>query len=210
MKKIVLSLITISILGLSYSCKDEKKDAATTENSNDSIATTPDSEENTETATVSENLIADAPALKKAEDELKNLPKFKGKDIKIFQNVHFYEDGRIILALQDPEKPDNIDEYTFDDGKWFEPQAVQISGDGKTEDNVFPLSDIKFETVANIYKQIEEKAKSIEGGKAQGHIYYNLNVMNQTGQWYTNIDGTREKYSGYFNADGSLKEFSKN
>ncbi len=156
------------------------------------------------------NFLTNRDALKKAEAALKDMPKFKGKDVKVFQNIHFYEDGRVQLALQDPDKPENIDDYLFQGGKWQEPQAVQISGDGDMSANVFPLSTLKFETVADIYKQLEEQSKEVEGAKIDGHIYYNLNVMLQKGQWMTGVQGTRGQYSGYFNADGSLKEFKKN
>ncbi|ERJ60459.1 hypothetical protein [Sphingobacterium paucimobilis] len=156
------------------------------------------------------NFLTNRDALKKAEAELKDMPKFKGKDVKVFQNIHFYEDGRVQLALQDPDKPENIDDYLFQGGKWQEPQAVQISGDGDMSANVFSLSTLKFETVADIYKQVEEQSKEVEGAKIDGHIYYNLNVMHQSGQWITGVQGSRGQYSGYFNADGSLKEFKKN
>lgn len=166
-------------------------------------------EEEVAAASTVTNLLQDKSTLQKAEQLLKDLPKFKGKDIKVFQNIHFYEDGRVMVDLQDPDKPENIDNYIFKDGKWGEPQPVQISGDGDISSNVFSLNQIKFETVADIHKQLEEKAKAIEGAKITSHIYYVLNVSNQTGRWYTGVDGTRESYSGYFNADGSLQEFKK-
>lgn len=82
----------------------------------------------------------DAAALQKIEDQLKALPQFEGKPLKLFQNVTFY-DNRIILDVQDPNKPENIDhyEYKIDEGKWSEPSPVQISGNGDMEANLTAL-----------------------------------------------------------------------
>ena len=42
----------------------------------------------------------------------------------------------------------------------------------------------KFETVESIYNELEMKAKNIEGGKIDGHIYSALNIMNGAGKWF--------------------------
>lgn len=159
-----------------------------------------------------ENLLTDVALLEKAEAELRAMPKFSGKDIKVFQNVNFYKDGRITIALQDPAKPENIDEYHFADGKWGEPQAVQISGSGKMDDNVWALSKIKFSTVATVYNNWNEKAKSLEGGanKELTSIDLLFWVPKQEVRWSTsNVETAREKYSIEYNLDGSVKEFKK-
>jgi len=79
-----------------------------------------------------DNFLSNAQALQAAEDSLKALPQFSGKELNVFQNVQFYGSSRprIEIDIQDPEKPDNIDHYTYEDGKWSEPQPVQISGGG--------------------------------------------------------------------------------
>lgn len=210
MKKNLFAILAISALVFT-SCKDDKKDPQTdTENvevKNDSQST-----ENNESgeATSTSNLLADVNLLNKAEKELKELPKFKGKNIKIFQQVYFYGDGRIKLAIQDPEKPENVDDYLFQNGKWQEPQPVQISGGGSMDDNVFPLSDIKFETVANINKQVAEKTKDVEGAQPLSALYYAMNPATGELRWMANVQGTRGNYTGMFNTDGSLKSFDKN
>ncbi|MFD2555914.1 hypothetical protein [Sphingobacterium tabacisoli] len=206
MKKQLLTIAVLSAMLFAACGENNKKtenNTQTTEETGKSGAASGDAEQ-------AGNFLTNRDALKKAEAELKDMPKFKGKDVKVFQNIHFYEDGRIQLAVQDPEKPENIDDYLFQGGKWQEPQAVQISGDGDMSANVFALSTLKFETVADIYKQLEAQSKEVEGAKIDGHIYYNLNVMHQKGQWMTGVQGTRGQYSGYFNADGSLIEFKKN
>ncbi|RYD97491.1 MAG: hypothetical protein EOP54_10735 [Sphingobacteriales bacterium] len=173
-------------------------------------ATTSDSKK--EEPVKTENLLTDVALLEKAEAELRAMPKFSGKDMQVFQNVNFYKDGRITIALQDPGKPENIDEYHFSDGKWGAPQAVQISGSGKMDDNVWPLSKIKFSTVATVYKNWNEKAQSLEGGanKELTSIDLLFWVPSQEVRWSTsNVETDREKYSIEYNLDGSVKEFKK-
>ena len=208
MKKNLFAILAISALVFT-SCKDDKK-ATETNTENVEAKSDNETESNSGEATSTSNLLADVTLLNKAEKELKELPKFKGKEIKVFQQVYFYGDGRIKLAIQDPTKPENIDDYLFQNGKWQEPQPVQISGGGSMDDNVFPLSDIKFETVANINKQVEAKSKDIEGAQPLGALYYAMNPATGELRWMASVQGTRGNYTGMFNADGSLKSFDQN
>lgn len=202
MKKLLLA---IGLYAFLVSCGDD------TVKSTDTGTVVTSSPDNNDTKT-SGNLLADAGTLQKAEDALKALPKFQGKTVHVFQDVHFYEDGRIMIELQDPDKPENIDHYEFKNGKWSEPQPVQISGDGDMKANTTPLSDIKFATVATIYKNWNEKAAGVEGAQSNPltHVYFSLFVPNQSRKWHTSgVDGTREKYAIEYNMDGSIKEFKK-
>ncbi len=208
MKKNLFAILAISALVFT-SCKDDKK-STETNNENVEAKSENESENNSGEAISTSNLLADVTLLNKAEKELKELPKFKGKEIKVFQQVYFYGDGRIKLAIQDPTKPENIDDYLFQNGKWQEPQPVQISGGGSMDDNVFPLNDIKFETVANINKQVEAKSKDIEGAQPLGALYYAMNPATGELRWMANVQGTRGNYTGMFNSDGSLKSFDQN
>ena len=208
MKKNLFAILAISALVFT-SCKDDKK-ATETNTENVEAKSENESENNSGEAISTSNLLADVTLLNKAEKELKELPKFKGKEIKVFQQVYFYGDGRIKLAIQDPTKPENIDDYLFQNGKWQEPQPVQISGGGSMDDNVFPLSDIKFETVANINKQVEAKSKDIEGAQPLGALYYAMNPATGELRWMASVQGTRGNYTGMFNSDGSLKSFDQN
>jgi hypothetical protein len=159
------------------------------------------------------NFLADAAALQAAEDALKALPQFGGKPVNIFQNIHFYggERPRIVAEIQDPNNPDNIDHYEFEDGKWSEPQPVRISGGGNMKDNVFPLAEIKFADIAKITQVFNEKAKEVNAEGAElDHVYYSLFVPTGKTKWYTsNLSTDRAEYEFEFNKDGSLKSFKK-
>lgn len=198
MKFILATALGLATLGL-QSCKKGEKLASTIENTANSV--------------ISSDLLSNVEKLQQAEDALKELPKFKGKDVRVFQNVQFYGGtmSRIEIELIDPDKPENVDHYTYQNGSWSEPQPVQISGGGDMKDNSTPLNDIKFATVATVHKNWLEKATTVEGAKQElDYIYFSLWVPNQTREWRaSSIDGAREKYDISFNSDGSVKEFKK-
>lgn len=205
MKKTLFTLASICAIAFTSCNKDNK---ATTENADGTVTETTSNDN--EDSDNEGSLYTDVKTLKEAEESLKNLPKFKGKDIKIFQKIYFYEDGRIVTDIQDPSNAENIDSYTFKDGKWQEPQAVQISGGGDLSSNLFSLSEIKFETLAAIHSELKKQSKDVEGAEIGGGIFYNLNVIRNEKYWIAGVSGTRGNYTGHFNADGTLKEFKKN
>ncbi len=148
-------------------------------------------------------------SIEKAFDALKAMDKFKGKKIMVFQDIHFYGDGRIMLSLADPAKPENIDQYTNKNGSWSEPVPVKLSGDGKISDNLINLDEIAYKAVPEMMKIADEKAKSIEGGKAGTHIYFAFTPTFNTKLFRTDVEGTRESYGLTFDKDGKLKEYAK-
>lgn len=159
------------------------------------------------------NFLSDTQALQAAEDTLKSLPQFGGKPLNIFQSIEFHGGGqpKIEVDIQDPEKPDNIDHYIYQNGQWGEPQPVQITGGGNMKDNVFPLDKIRFATVAIVAQNWHDKAKEVEAKKTEpDFILFKLLVDNQELQWITpDIDSPRAQYRALFSLDGSLKELKK-
>lgn len=160
------------------------------------------------------NPLADAAALQKAEDALKALPQFAGKELNVFQDVHFYKD-RIEMDVQDPNKPENIDSYvyTFDDGKWSEPSPVRLSGDGDMKPNLTPLKDIHFADVANklipLYKQTVEKEQITPQEDIPTFVSFILVVPTQDRFWQTSIDTDRAEMTLRMNPDGSFQALNK-
>lgn len=206
--KFIIGALAIALLGLqSCSKKEEKPAEATTQVSETT------QNETTQAKNVSD-LLSNVEELQKAEEALKNLPQFKGKELRVFQHVHFYggEFPKITIEILNPDNQKDVDHYEYKNGQWSEPQPVQISGDGDMTANTTPLNDVKFATVATVFNNWNEKAKTVEGSdqKPLDHIYFNLWVPNQTREWRaSSIDGTREKYDIQFNLDGSVKEFKK-
>lgn len=197
-------MVTIIVVILLSACGGNQNGKNTTENQEEG--------NNTENQGVTANFLSDENALKQAKESLENLPAYKGKEINVFQNMRLSDDGRITIEVQDPEKPENIDHYEYENGKWSEPEPVQISGGGDMSANITPIKDIDFTKLPSIVKIYEEKAKEVEAKKTRpDYVYFSLFVPNQMRRWGTpNIQTDRAKYQIDFNLDGSLKEFKKN
>lgn len=140
------------------------------------------------------------------------MDKYKGKDVRVFQNVTFYggEFPSIEIELVNPENGKDVDHYEYKNGSWSIPKPVQISGNGDMKDNTTPLNDIKFANVAVMYKNWQEKAKSVEGAlrTEPKYISFNLSVVSQLRYWTADdIETARQKYTIKFNTDGSVSEF---
>ena len=89
---------------------------------------TPIVEEQEAEPEVLSNFLSDSARLASAQKALLELPEFQGKNPKFLSDIHFYDDGRVNIDIQDPQKPENIDTYGYDDGEWKEPVPVRTSG----------------------------------------------------------------------------------
>lgn len=156
--------------------------------------------------TTGENFLGNAAALAAAENALRNLPAFAGKQIAVYEAVHFYDDGRINLELQHPTRPDYIDTYRFNKGSWQEPAPVQLSVHDDIKAGLVNLDKVHFTNVANVYNNYRLKAHSIEGVAPLTHIYAIIRGDSIT--WYPrSISGSRERYFISFTADGSIDRY---
>lgn len=153
--------------------------------------------------------LRDTIALRKAKTSLYNLPQFAGKKIRLYRDIHFYQNGRINLKLQNPENPEYVDEYSYQDTVWSEPKPVQISSRMRPKDKLMDLDKIRFETVATIVHHYNEKAQGIEGAESLTHVY---GIIWDRGQlmWYPrSINGSRKRYGIEFTLDGQVKRFQQ-
>ena len=162
----------------------------------------------THTDGTNRQFLTDTAALKKAEAALRALPQYAGKEIYVYQTAHFYDDGHISLMLRHPENPKYVDNYQYRNGKWSEPRPEQLSVRDNIEDRLVPLDQVRFVHIAGITKLYNEKASEIEGAKPSTHTYMTV-WRNQPGWYPNNINGSRERYSIQFNADGTLKSFTQ-
>lgn len=197
--KFIIGALAIALLGLQSCGKKADKLADAVEKVSEAAQ-----------SETTSDLLSNTEELQKAEDALRELPKFKGKEILVFQDINF-SDNSIEITLVDPDNPKNVDQYTYQNGKWGEPQPGQLSGDGDVKENSTPLKDIKFATVAIVHKNWVEKANAVEGAeKKPSYITYQYDVEEQTRIWNADmIEGDRVRYFIKFNLDGSVKEFEK-
>ncbi|KMQ61517.1 hypothetical protein ACM46_16020 [Chryseobacterium angstadtii] len=146
--------------------------------------------------------------LKSAEEALRKLPQYTGKEIKIYSTIHFYNDGRIRTMLQHPVNPEYIDNYEYRNGKWSEPEPEQISVKDHIQDRLIPLERISFTNVAKAASVYQEKIILIEGAKPITSLY--ISVWNNSVRWFpTSVNGSRERYSIELNQNGSLKKWER-
>jgi len=78
-------------------------------------------------------------------------------------------DSYIMVKVQDPRKPENIDGYTYKEGSLGSPVPVKIMGNGKIEDNVFPISEVNLAALPKLTEEIMGKLKDVEGGTMVGY-----------------------------------------
>lgn len=146
--------------------------------------------------------------LEKAEQALRKLPQYSGKEIFVYSTLYFYDYGTINVMLQHPENPKYVDVYEYKEGRWSEPKPLQLSVRDDVQKRLVSLNKIKFANVANLTAIYNKKATEIEGAKPLTSAY--VTIWDNEMRWYpTTINGSRERYSIQFNNDGTLKSFKQ-
>ncbi|MFZ4261493.1 hypothetical protein ACFRAE_05585 [Sphingobacterium sp. HJSM2_6] len=152
------------------------------------------------------SLYASAERLDQIQQELLNLPLFKGKSLMAYQGLYFYDfrNGHISLKIQNPDILENIDEYIYTENKWQEPIPVKITGNVPLEHSLFPLNKVKFSVAKIVHDQMLEEAKSMEGGTASTHVYFNYINLGKTKRyyWYSSVTGARKDLYIDFDLEG--------
>lgn len=150
----------------------------------------------------------------KAITELKDKSEFKGKEILVFSNVAVLdkEDARnsISLDILVPGTNDKVDMYVYMNGKWQNAGPAFIPEGVSVKDNLMPIDAIDYNKIPEIYKVAEEKAKSIENGKVEKAVAYLYDSSNHIYNAYIRIEGSKESYTGMFDAKGNFIKFIDN
>lgn len=154
------------------------------------------------------DFMADREALQKAENLLCNRPELKGKEIKIYQTIHFYADYRILLNIQNPDNPDYVDSYSYDDGIWKGPEPVVLSKSDDVAGNIVNLNQIPFVNANNTYKELVAKLQEI-GSKSSSVTVYATTYGNKITWYPRTLSNERSRYSIEFNEDGTLRSFEQ-
>lgn len=146
--------------------------------------------------------------LKKAEEALRELPQYAGKEIYIYSSIHFYDDGSISVKLQHPTNPGYIDSYQYKNGSWSEPKPEQMSVKDKIQSRLVSLEKVNFTYVAAAARLYKEKTEEVEGARPITSIY--ISIWNNNLRWFpASISGSRERYSIELNQNGTLKKFER-
>lgn len=147
--------------------------------------------------------ILNASELAGAQEKLKQLPQYQGKEIFLYESVHFYQDGSVNLALQQPANPAYVDAYRYQHGEWSAPKAVLARNIPR---RIFPLSKINFADALKVVSTYNEKAAQVEGAEPTATVY--ISIWDGGMRWFPGtMTGNRVRYDIQFNNDGSLKSF---
>jgi hypothetical protein len=120
--------------------------------------------------------------------------------------LSFYE-SYAMVELQDPSKPENIDGYTWRDGKLSPPNPVKIIGNGKISDNVFPLKEVNIAGLPDLTKEIGEKLKDVEGGTMIGYVVSRGLPFSKDVHILGLTNSTRKSVSTEADKNAKLKKF---
>ena len=154
------------------------------------------------------DFMADRESLQEAENLLRNRPELKGKEIRIYQTIHFYTDYRISLKIQNPDNPNYVDSYSYDDGIWKDPEPVVLSKSDDVTGNIVNLSQIPFVNANNTYKAMVTKIQEI-GSKSTNRTVYATTYRNKVTWYPRSLSNERSRYSIEFNEDGTLRSFEQ-
>lgn len=147
-------------------------------------------------------------ALQEAESSLRSLPQFEGKEIFVYRSAHFYNDGRIILGIQDPMNPSMVDKYTYKDGKWQDIQPVRITKADRLEDYLVALDNAPFVRVNKVYEAIQQVGQEIGSDEAEVIVYFVAHKGRV--RWYpTQLRTERSRYSLTFDEEGNFISFEQ-
>lgn len=152
----------------------------------------------------------DSSYYEKAQRDLLLLPKLKDKEILCYSSIHFYDDGRINLELQDPDSDTYLDAYSYEKGVWKDPQPLQSRSAKQLAKETFPLAKIRFSTVVDLCRQINQKIEQTPGAEEITHIYITYSSYSKKITWRGSISGDRDSYSIWADADGSNLRFDRN
>lgn len=132
-----------------------------------------------------------------------------GKPFKVYQVL--IEEKEFRLQAQDPNNPQNLDEYKVSNGFVSGPNPVKLNAMQKDLDKTtFPFDEINFAAIPEFTREAVEKAK-IEGAKVNRLEFQRAFALKETGmgslgngRWIIQIEGTRESASAVASPDGKL------
>lgn len=207
MRKYAFTLLITLLIGLVSACRSSENSETT---AGDAERTSTAERTDADTGGT-DNFLRDGDAINEAFEALRELDRFKGKPVKLMGGIRFYGDGRIGFdAIQDPDKPENVDAYDYVAGKWQDPVPVKLRGDGKLEDNLINLDAIKgISKIPDMMRAIDDKTKGMKLDKPVDYIYYAYDARLGTSVFSTSVDDERAEYDVNFTSDGVLKDWFK-
>ncbi len=155
------------------------------------------------------NVLEDENWLLHAGKSLGKRPEFAGKEVYVFEKIHFFNGvrPRIELAVLLPHNADRVQFYLYENGKWRDngwEQAVSGSLKGHT----FALSKVDFRQVSDIAAKWRNKAKQLNAVETEPYyVAYVFLPKRKKYFWHTaTLEAFGAQYYLSFHENGSVWE----
>jgi len=118
--------------------------------------------------------------------------------------VNMY-DSYVILEAQDPAKPENIDRYTYRDGRVGDFEPVNVSGQTQEdiEADLFGITDVDWGAIAGLAETLQRQTE-LEGGKVVLASVERNQPFDPDVRISMAMNGTRRNASLEATADGTV------
>ena len=128
----------------------------------------------------------------------------------MIDELTLYEDSAT-LDVQDPKRKDNIDRYSYRDGKLDLPEPVKLSGDYTQADldaGVFPLESIDFKLIPAMIMDAKSRLKMPDGKVTVLTLKRGFPFYNDV-RWQVGVSDARHTGSVWYDLGGHKKDMSK-
>lgn len=117
-------------------------------------------------------------------------------------------ESRVIAEFRNPEKPENVDEYTWNDGTFETPEPVRVSSGDDLDAAEFSPDDVRWDAIAELTSTAVEQT-GIEGGEVTHLIVHRPLPFSTEIEIRVFVNGPRG--SGFIDADaeGNVTEVNK-
>jgi hypothetical protein len=120
-------------------------------------------------------------------------------------------DTYVKMQIQDPKRKENLDEYTYRDGKMDEGIPVKISGDYTQEDldgSLFPLESLDFGLVPTMIQDAKQRLKMPDGKAGILTVKRGWPFHNEV-RWMVSVSDARHTGMVEYDLKGRKKEVHK-
>lgn len=164
-------------------------------------------------ATAHTNFLEDAQALKAAQTALADLPPFRGKTPMFYENIDFFSGvrPRIEIDLQNPARPERIDHYRYENGRWHYTDTPRLEPGTDIPAKLTPLATVNFADAAAIAARWSQKARTVDAVITEPYyISFVLLEKDRKRFWHTaTIEAVGRQYYFSCHADGTVWEFKE-
>ena len=166
-------------------------------------------------------------AFRQAFAELKMRPELKGHQLKVFQYVFFHDDGLVMLKVQNPRHPGQLDHYEYRPATgdqpapaWSGPQVFARDQDQKElAPQLIPLDDLPLQalpiTDAAMDRQLEslkarhpDKREDLDQADSDRTIYFVVGGRDGEQRWESRLNNLyvwrMNAYRFAFHPDGTF------